>query len=283
MKKHCLAGEFNDATNIVRDRGLRWLDERCVTHDHESILIHAIRGCHLDVANWYFDAFVVDEYLGAWADQMAGELTAHAFHSADRDNLERCEAAEDWVAEKFQLNAYDETAERRFPALISAETEKEPLGLAWLARKIGEAEIYGRLDSLELDCAHELFDKIKHVPQLQVIADYLRMSIAAREKRAVAALPASKLAETAETAVPVESAGLAESVGRVKLVGLAESAGHVEAATPADAARPVGRVMPTALNAALRHTIALQYDLPVDWLTERVRELVAKCEAFEQN
>ena len=114
-----------------------------------------------------------------------------------------------------------------------------------MVRKIGADVVYGRLDMLESDRARSIFDDIKHVPQLQAVAERLRATIVARTPGAARALDAA----------PV---GPVEPVGRD---GLGDS---------------------TNLCMALRHIVALQYDLPTDWLLERVRELLARCASFEQ-
>ena len=197
----CRRRDLVGAMLLVRENGMECFAEINGDPSHATVLWDAIQRGHLDGADWYFDTFddwsrewiqgkyspfvapmwrkfTPDTFLGVgiheWTPCTACSLMASAFRNADYDNLDRCEAAADWVVEKFRLDVHDKTATLRFRAIIYFEKKNELLGLNWLVRKIGADCVYGKLDTCELDRAQLIFDTIKHVPQLQTVADRLR-------------------------------------------------------------------------------------------------------------
>ena len=178
LKKLCVE-DFEGARRLVREEGTK-----CFTADPstlDSVLWDAIRGGRLDVIEWYYETFDGDECV--WTADAYCKLVVVAFRDATADTLERCEATADYVFEKYCLTAQS-LDDPLVSAQLSYRIHTAALGLNWMVRKIGAAAVYGILDVIELKFARKALDDIRHVPQLQVIADYLRMSIAARETRA---------------------------------------------------------------------------------------------------
>ena len=178
LKKMCADGNLEGAKRFVREEGTK-----CFTSDLcalDSVLWDAIRGGRLDVIEWYYETF---GYAFTWPTSACCKLAVVAFRDATADTFERCEATADYVFDKFQLSAqlldsYHVVSE------ITAGPNNSALGLIWLVRKLGAEGVYRDLELIAVEYARETLGKIKHVPQLQAVADYLRMSIAARDTRA---------------------------------------------------------------------------------------------------